>query len=221
MKPKVLACIAPRENPNFESILSLFAVFYYAQQKGLEVEPMPIPRMLPGFHVLSTFFGAFMRKPDCSHIFLAADDMAYPPETIVRLVQADKDVIGGIYRTSTPHECRMMVPVDDIEKFHEHVEKREIVDNTKYGIGAHTMTIKRRVIEKMIADYPELTHENWRTKEEEYALALPMILDRTAYLDDSAFCWRAAKSGFKIWLDYGLDLQHEVRGFAGFNQGVI
>ena len=84
---------------------------------------------------------------------------------------------------------------------------------TQFACG-HTMTIKRRVIEKMIADYPELGYQ--QGSEKQYALFLPMIHEGLCYQDDWSFSHRARQSGFTLWDDYNCKLKHFCYDFLGF-----
>jgi hypothetical protein len=203
--------MAPRSQPFDEAMDSLDIAMLTAQAAGMAIKFTKVRRGCPGFHNWGPIMAQAIAEGD-THIFLAADDMLYPPDTIIRLVSADKDIVSGIYRKNMVRELQ---PANLTESWDEFLEKFNSggLHETKMAAG-HSMTIKRHVIEKMMADYPELAY---RVGEEtQYALALPMIEDGKCFQDDWAFSIRARRSGFTIWDDYGLRLKHYCYDFLGF-----
>jgi hypothetical protein len=140
--------------------------------------------------------------------------MLYPPDTIVRLVNDDKDVVSGIYRKNNLTVCEPANRAASGEEFMRHYQEGGVYE-TDYAAG-HTMTIKREVIEKMAQDYPELQFYHPFTKKPLYGFFLPIIKDRVAFLDDWAFSIRARQSGFTLWSDFGVRLRHWCGEFLGF-----
>ena len=203
--------MAPRAQPFDESMDSLCIAIKSAQDAGFEVTLEKARGGAPGFANWGPFINHMLRDGD-THLFLAADDVIYPADTIVRLVNADKDVVCGIYRKTTLHELSPANFANSAEEFIEHFRGGGVYETTL--ASGHTMTIKRHVIEKMIADYPELAYE--AGSETHYALALPMVQDGKCYQDDWAFSIRARQSGFTLWDDFGCKLQHYCAGFLGF-----
>lgn len=205
--------MAPRSQPFDESMDSLNTAIRVAQMAGYRILFEKVRRGCPGFQNAGPIL-AHMLRDDDTHLFIAADDVIFPPDVIVRLVNDDKDVVAGIYRKNVPLRIE---PANCTATGDEFVEKfrKGGLHETEYAAG-HSMTIKREVIEKMIADYPELAYEDFGTKEIHYALFMPMIVDRKCYQDDWSFSIRAKKSGFKLWDDYSCRLKHYCCEFLGF-----
>jgi hypothetical protein len=203
--------LAPRSQPFDESMDSLDLAIMYAQAKGIQIVLEKVRRGCPGFQNAGPMMAHMLAAGD-THLFIAADDILYPPDVIVRMVNADKDVVNGVYRKNTIYQ---LTPANYTETWDEFAEKFKAggLYETKFACG-HTMTIKRHVIEKMMADYPELAYKVG--DETQYALFLPMILDGQCFQDDWSFSIRARQSGFTLWDDYGCKLKHYCYDFLGF-----
>jgi len=190
---------------------SLNAAMRYAQEYGFQITCEKVRGGSPGFQTTAPVMHHFMESGD-THFFNAADDVVFPPDAIVRLVNADKDVVCGIYRKNNLHHIEPANFIEDGAEFTRRVKAGGLYE-TRFASG-HSMTIKRHVIEKMIADYPELTYDQGDNTH--HALFLPMVNDRAAFQDDWAFSIRARQSGFTLWDDYGCKLRHFCSDFLGF-----
>jgi hypothetical protein len=208
---RVRVGIAPRSQPFDESMDSLNVAIAYAQQAGFSVTFEKVRRGCPGFQNAGPLMAHMLASGD-THLFLAADDVILPPDTIVRLVNDDKDVVNGVYRKNMVNELTPANYIESGDVFAERYKAGGLYE-TQFACG-HTMTIKRRVIEKMIADYPELGYQ--QGSEKQYALFLPMIHEGLCYQDDWSFSHRARQSGFTLWDDYNCKLKHFCYDFLGF-----
>ncbi len=207
---KVRVGIAPRAQPFDESMDSLYAAIRFAQEAGFEVAMDKVRGGAPGFQNYGPVMAHLIEQQE-THLFVAADDIVYPTDTIVRLVNADKDVISGIYRKNVLKEIQPATFGDGTAEGFLRKLKEGGVYETDFA-SAHTLTIKREVIEKMMADYPELAYEDGTR----YALFLPMVKDGNVFQDDWAFSIRARQSGFTLWDDFGCRLKHFCADFIGF-----
>lgn len=197
--------------PFDEAMDSLNIAAQYAVANGFQVSIQKVRRGCPGFQNAGPVMAHMLAAGD-THLFIAADDMIFPPDTIVRLVNDDKDVVNGIYRKNMTLQLTPANYTDSWEEFAERF-KAGGLHETQFACG-HSMTIKRHVIEKMMADHPELAYR--QGEETHYALFLPMIRDGQCFQDDWSFSIRARESGFTLWDDYSLKLQHYCYDFLGF-----
>ena len=181
------------------------------QRRGTHIALEKVRGGAPGFQNYGPCIKHFLDAGE-THFMVAADDVLFPPDAIIRLVEADKDIVSGIYRKSM---VQTLTPANFTNTWDEFAErfKSGLVYETQFAVG-HSMTIKRHVLEKMIADYPELAYQ--QGDETHYALFLPMIHDNKCFQDDWAFSIRARNSGFTIWDDYGCRLKHYCAEFLGF-----
>jgi len=213
-KYKIYIGLAPRAQPFDESIDSLMTMIRFTQNAGIEVVLEKVKRGYPGWQNSGPLV-THMLKTDATHSFSAADDMLYPPNTIIRLLSANKDIISGIYRKCYSTILQPANYCTSVEEWQEKYNSRGVFE-TQYCAG-YTMLAKREVFEKMIIDYPEVAYVTDGYPDEiHYGLTLPFIEDKRAFQDDWAFSIRAKRSGFKIWTDYGCTCKHYCYDFLGF-----
>lgn len=208
---KVHVAVGPRTQPFDECMDSLNQAIQVAASSGFKVTFEKVRRGCPGFQNAAPVLCHFMQS-NATHLFIAADDVIFPPDTIVRLVNDNKDIVSGIYRKNVLAHIEPANHCESPDKFMECLKQGGVYE-TEFG-ASHSMTIKRAVIEKMIGDYPELHFD--AGEELHYGLFLPMIRDRQPYQDDWAFSIRARQSGFTIWNDFGCRLKHFCSDFLGF-----
>ena len=214
--PSVRIVVNPRSQPFDESMDSLYEAVRFAQNSGYGVWIEKVLRGTTGYRTAGPLFAHFLSSSD-THMFMAADDMLYPPDTIVRLIADDKDVVSGIYRKNNLNRVEPANWDTSGEDFLKHYREGGVYETD--FVGGHTMTIKREVIEKMVKDYPELEFDHPLTREKNYGLFLPLIENRVAYDDDWSFSIRARRSGFKLWTDFSVKLKHWCGDFIGFEAG--
>lgn len=153
-------------------------------------------------------FGTDNTPPMTStHLMFVDADIAFEPEEIVKLVLADKDIVGGLYP-------KKALPVSYVvNRIPNAAQEGNLVQVANLGTGF--MLIKRAVIEKMIATMPELHYQDSIGLAEKYspfkfALFDTMIDETTKeYLsEDYTFCKRWRDLGGDIWADLSIRLSH-------------
>jgi len=144
-------------------------------------------------------------KTDCTHILCIDSDLGWNPSVVLELLKIDKDFIAGVY------PCRgenvfLFRPVYN--------ENKSIKNDGRFiemeSIPAGFMLIKREVIEKMIADTPELAYcPKDKPDEAAHGLFETKILNGEFWGEDFIFCQRARESGFKIYVDPMIEFDHD------------
>lgn len=178
----------------------------------------------------------FMANPAATHMMFIDADISFDPADILHMIQHDKDVIVGAYpkkeinwpKVSAAVKQRMSAEqardlaasyAVNFEFATEDTTKRELVVSKGLiklkDAGTGFMLIKRSVIEKMIAAYPDLYFNN--------DLGLPAEVAKWTYLffdcmhepatkrylsEDYAFCRRWQNIGGEVWLDPLVKLDH-------------
>lgn len=174
----------------------------------------------------------FLDRHDATHLFFIDADISFKPEAVKRLLDFDQDVVAGMYPIKNidwPRFQNRVKPGAGEAELRElglnfvgtplegegREERNGFVTGSYAGTGF--MLIKRRVIERMIAAYPETKYEVAHTyprvakqSPNQYALFDCMIEKGTnIYLsEDFAFCQRWRALGGKIWLDTETRLTH-------------
>ena len=178
----------------------------------------------------ATLVGSFLDNPFASHLLFIDADIGFEPEQVCRLLAADKDFAAALYPVKAldweqmPERCTRGAealpqgPLNYVGTFVRGPDaKRDGDFATATYAGGGFQLIRRSVIEKMIAAYPQTkftkllaTSTGERTSENLYALFDTFIDQETGeYLsEDYAFCRRWRDMGGEIWLDRNSQLTH-------------
>lgn len=161
-----------------------------------------IPR---GRNSLCAKFLAF--EPRSTHLLFIDADIGFEPQEIVKLVLADKDVVGGLYP-------KKALPIQYVVNKVENGDKDgNVVEVANLGTGF--MLIRREVIESMIANHPELHYQDQIGLDPKFAPFKYALFDTLIdpvtkeYLsEDYTFCKRWRDMGGKIFADLSIQLDH-------------
>ena len=212
-----------------ESILQLMV---YASRNGFE-----ITLALNGHDSLitrsrNTIVASFLDMPQATHLMFIDADIGFQPEYVNRMLRFNQDIVAGMYPIKNIDWPRLRQNVSPNSTDAEIAEaglnfvgqpcngdERQEQDGFVTGVYAGTgfKLIRRSVIERMVAAYPETKYnmaQTWpRPKQQsnnQYALFDCMIEPGTnIYLsEDFAFCRRWRQMGGKLWLDTQSRLTH-------------
>ncbi len=210
-------------------MMSIMQLTLLAGAGGFEMDIV----MLAGDSLISrarsTLVARFLDNPRATHLFFIDADISFGPDQALRLLDFDKDFVAGQYPLkqidwqSLPARVVRGEPLDAAGL--SYVGKAETgpglrCDNgfvTGRYAGTGFQLIKRNVLERMIAAYPELKFRKIDTLTNETpssdnlcALFDCMIDGETGtYLsEDYSFCRRWRAIGGEIWLDLRSRLSH-------------
>ena len=179
----------------------------------------------------NTLVAKFMFDTDATHLFFIDADIEWQPESVLRLIAHDKDVIGGAYPMKTINWEAINKAAakgkTDLQNFastyvlnfieaEQDLNKNADVLEVK-DLGTGFLMIKRDVIERLQDAMPELRYRNqpYLQKGEDigefcYGLFDTMVDAETEYYlsEDYAFCRRFQSIGGKIHLDRQIELNH-------------
>ncbi len=171
--------------------------------------------------------------PQITHLLYIDADITFQPESIVRMIQEDKDITAGLYpkkglNWSKIRDLSVKNPDMDPLKL-EHIAHDYVINveggnipiqrgfiKCKY-VGTGMMLIKRQVLEKMIEAYPETKYNNdiagYNAPElvdNFYALFDCIIhpVSKRYLSEDYLFCERWTQLGGEIWADITANLSH-------------
>jgi hypothetical protein len=189
----------------FISMLKFMAA---ANRLGLQftVDTMVNESLIPrGRNSLVAKFLAF--EPTSTHLMFIDADIGFEPEEIIKLMLANKDVVGGLYP-------KKALPVQYVvNKVPNSTKEGNLVEVANLGTGF--MMIKREVIESIIRKKPELHYQDaigLDPKFDPYKYALfDTLIDPVTkeYLsEDYYFCKLWRDMGGKIWADLTIKLDH-------------
>ena len=147
---------------------------------------------------------AFLQS-DCEWLFTLDDDIELPPHAMVKLIEADKDIIGGIYRLKSQTINRNPFAIRFLEE-NAHIGK-DMVHEVQY-VSTGCVMHKRSFIEKLVSQYEDLYFLENLTSQKVPALYLPFIYNNEYLSEDWSFCQRAIDMGHKIYMHSGVQCGH-------------
>lgn len=165
---------------------------------------------------IRNFYVARFMVTDFTHLMFIDSDLAWNPDALLGLIQADKPVVCGSYpKKQTNLEFVFNVADPDA------VNVQDGLIEAKDGPTGF-MLVKRGVFERMFVEYPERRchlHQELTSEELQYSYALfdtmidpdsihpdsglPMYLS-----EDYTFCRLWERIGGKVWIDPTVDMTH-------------
>ena len=142
---------------------------------------------------------------DCTHLMFVDADIQFNPQDIVKLINHDKDIVGGIYPQKT------LPPKMVVNTLNNGEQQGDLIEVGTLGTGF--MLIKRRVFEKMIEEgatpYVDAIGLSPEENANQYDFFQCTIDSKGRYLtEDWSFCRRWRQLGGKIWADKTIGLTH-------------
>jgi hypothetical protein len=142
---------------------------------------------------------------DCSHLMFVDADIQFNPQDIVKLINHDKDIVGGIYPQKT------LPPKMVLNTLNNGEHEGDLIEVGTLGTGF--MLIKRSVFEKMIEEgatpYVDAIGLSPKENSNQYDFFQCTIDSNGRYLtEDWSFCRRWRQLGGKIWADTTIALAH-------------
>ena len=174
----------------------------------------------------------FMKRPECTHLLFIDSDIKFNSQDVIKMIEADKDIICGIY----PKKEINWVEVDKAVKEgvpHDQLKTRtaSLVINLKNYEGSITvpndqpveifnggtgfMLIKRNTFEVMKSVVESYNNDvlfldggisNDRITEY-FACAIEPGTERLLS-EDYFFCWKAREAGLSVWAAPWVQLGH-------------
>jgi hypothetical protein len=176
----------------------------------------------------ASLIGQFLDDPSASHLLFIDADIGFEPEQVLRLIQCGADMCAAVYpikqidwdRVKSTIEAARPNPAAASLKYVFEVEDTNVVIakagfvKVRYA-GTGFLMIRRAVLERMCAHYPQLKFKRDHSRdaatasEHRFALFECMIADDGTYLsEDFAFCKRWTDMGGEIWADLDSKLNH-------------
>jgi hypothetical protein len=136
-------------------------------------------------------------------LFTLDDDIELPPDALVKLIEANKQLIGYRLKTDKPSMNPYAIRLAKTEK---DINFNDIVPVQYLSTGC--MMYERSFIEKLVSEYPDLWYYENVTARRIPALYMPYIYECEYLSEDWAFCQRALDKGHQVWLHAGVHCGH-------------
>lgn len=165
---------------------------------------------------------------DCTHMLFVDSDISFEPESVVRMLQANLSIVGGIYpkktirwesafsharspqgKPETLAESTLSYVVSPVQEGRKGKMVRDCIEVHEVGTGF--MLLQRRVVEAMVRRYKKLSYGD--DFHETRGRRIPCLFDyRTVndrYLsEDYFFCALWRNMGGKVWASVTCPLTH-------------
>lgn len=149
-------------------------------------------------------------KTDCTHMLCVDSDIAWNPIDVKRMIEHDEPFVAALYPARGPDNVFLFRAVTEGEDNRIAVSPKGLL-KMEY-IPAGFMLLKRDLLEKMIAHFPELYYcpkdENLKYEAGHYLFAVE-LWEGEFWGEDYTFCRRARQAGFDIWIDPVVRLDHQ------------
>lgn len=168
--------------------------------------------------------GKFLEHTDHTHLLFVDADIGFKPEAVFRLIDAGKDIVGGVYPIKRVQwdkaKAAFAAGAKDVPaaalnyviRFIPNATNSVEVDDDGFGpvayVGTGFMLIRREALQRVVDAHPELRAKHGDTAGASVPAATmvfePMIEKETGeYLsEDYAFCRRWRDLGGEIFADF-------------------
>lgn len=144
--------------------------------------------------------------PDATDLFFIDDDLGWHSDGVLRLLDRDEDIVGGVYPLKQD-PIGFPITLEADSKTHQFIEKNGLFEASFLPTGF--MRLKRHAVALMAADQPTYPHHRADGVTEEIR-----NIFHTGYVDgqrwgedvDFANRWRA--KGGRMWVDPEIVLSH-------------
>jgi hypothetical protein len=216
-------------------MLSVIRLMSYAKSAEFDVSLTVLGSDALISRARSTLVATFLGNPAATHLLFIDADISFEPQQVERMLRFDKDFTGAIYPLKSmdwdqvPQRCvergenLRQAALSYVGTFMPEAERKQVGDFvTGLYAGGGFQLIRRGVLERMIAAYPETrfsrvhdlpisgSRRDVVRSSNLFALFDCIIdLESGAYLsEDYSFCLRWRRIGGEIWIDAASKLNH-------------
>ena len=207
-KPHIYFALPAYGGLIYEScFMSMLRFSLLARNQGIEwtVDTMVNESLIPRGR--NNLVAKFLHNTTATHLMFIDADIRWHPEYVFKMLNANKDVICGLY------PMKSIPPRFVINALPGGAKEGDLEEVATAGTGF--MLIKRECLEAMVAAYPETKYNDniGVGKQYEpfmYALFDCLIDPDKNYLsEDWTFCYRWRKLNNKVWVDKSVILDHQ------------
>lgn len=201
-----LAIAMPAYRPiDQRAVLSLMALSGWLGFHQVEWTPI-VPRQCAWLDVTQNFIMHRFIESGADKLLFLDDDIVFPLEAAVRLINSDRDVVGGNYRLKT-EDLSLRWVCDPMPN------GRVEGDYTECGlIGLGFSCLSRKVIEDMRSTNPGSMYQLGSDTPDDgqlaYQLFAPALQQGFKWDPDAVFFNRLRAAGHTPWLDTTIKLGH-------------
>ena len=185
-------------------VRSMIAMVLLCKDRGIQISTMITHS---GFVSRSRNSAAakLLSMPRFTHLLTVDADMGWQPEMILRLLNANKGIVGATYPARSLHnQPKFIGGILPGATVHGGFAKAEYV-------GCGFMLVQREVIQTMANTFPERRHKDDTLDIPVWDLFPSGMLNERSEMcvtDDVGFCYLAKKAGYEVWADIMYPVSH-------------
>jgi hypothetical protein len=197
-------------------MMSILKLLNSAKETGLNMSFYPIFFESLVSRARNAAVAHFLEDEENTHLLFIDSDIIFEPEDVYRLIQAEKDVIAGMYPKKyivwdrlkkDPNAERVDFPIGGEIK----VTEDDYIESGYLPTGF--LMIKRKAILKLIEQHPELKYKNdidgyMGGEDNFYNLFNAGIRNGIYESEDWGFCSLWKESGGKVLIHPDINLKH-------------
>ena len=201
---------------NTEWMMSILKLLNSAKETGLNMSFYPIFFESLVSRARNAAVAHFLEDKENTHLLFIDSDIIFEPEDVYRLIQAEKDVIAGMYPKKyivwdrlkkDPNAERVDFPIGGEIK----VTEDDYIESGYLPTGF--LMIKRKAILKLIEQHPELKYKNdidgyMGGEDNFYNLFNAGIRNGIYESEDWGFCSLWKESGGQVLIHPDINLKH-------------
>jgi hypothetical protein len=201
---------------NTEWMMSILKLLNSAKETGLGMSLYPIFFESLVSRARNAAVAHFLEDEENTHLLFIDSDIIFEPEDVYRLIQAEKDVIAGMYPKKyivwdrlkqNPNAERVDFPIGGEIK----VTEDDYIESNYLPTGF--LMIKREAILKLIEEHPELKYKNdidgyMGGGDNFYNLFNAGIRNGIYESEDWGFCSLWKESGGQVLIHPDINLKH-------------
>jgi hypothetical protein len=201
---------------NTEWMMSILKLLNSAKETGLNMSFYPIFFESLVSRARNAAVAHFLEDEENTHLLFIDSDIIFEPEDVYRLIQAEKDVIAGMYPKKyivwdrlkkDPNAERVDFPIGGEIK----VTEDDYIESGYLPTGF--LMIKRKAILKLIEQHPELKYKNdidgyMGGEDNFYNLFNAGIRNGIYESEDWGFCSLWKESGGQVLIHPDINLKH-------------
>jgi hypothetical protein len=206
-KKKVLVACCSNRNPEWPTVLAIQDAMRHTAKNGADLVFKPRVGESLICRARQNDLVEFIQRGFDAIVWFD-DDVVIPNTAISDLLQADRDIVAGVYRLKQDEPAAAVrLPLEGDGPDWNRVLHEGLLTRATY-VSTGCFMVKREVIQGMIEAHPKQKYHRNVKGDEAWALFQPYVYKDEYLSEDWAFCQRALDAGFEVWVHGGVKCDH-------------
>ena len=204
-KKKILVACCSNRNPEWPTVLAIQDAMRHTAKAGHDLVFKPRVGESLICRARQNDLVVLMQR-SFDRIIWIDDDVVIPSNAITELLNADKDIVAGVYRIKQDEPAAAVRLPPDGPEWNK-VLYDGLLTKALY-VSTGCFMVKREVVQCMIEKFPGQKYYRNVSADEAWALFQPYVYEKEYLSEDWAFCQRALDAGLEVWVHGGVKCDH-------------